>query len=252
MTEQMKKKIEQFCIANDLLHKKDGIVVGVSGGADSVFLIYFLKEIMERWELRLHVVHINHGIRGKEALHDEQYTKELSKRFSIPCTIFRENIPKRATEWKMTEEEAGRTYRYQCFEKVRQELGFDAVAIAHHQNDQAETVLFQMLRGSSLRGLGGKEDILSVRCFFATEKRLKTLYRKNIFHIAPIKQTDRMIIREMRSETVLFLQCKSTFSQKLHSILPKAGCICRKSWNIWIGKGIEFMRGSLHSYRKSK
>ena len=97
-----------------------------------------------------------------------------------------------------------------------------------------------------------KEDILSVRCFFATEKRLKTLYRKNIFHIAPIKQTDRMIIREMRSETVLFLQCKSTFSQKLHSILPKAGCICRKSWNIWIGKGIEFMRGSLHSYRKSK
>ena len=105
MTEQMKKKIEQFCIANDLLHKKDGIVVGVSGGADSVFLIYFLKEIMERWELRLHVVHINHGIRGKEALHDEQYTKELSKRFSIPCTIFRENIPKRATEWKMTEEE---------------------------------------------------------------------------------------------------------------------------------------------------
>ena len=154
MTEQMKKKIEQFCIANDLLHKKDGIVVGVSGGADSVFLIYFLKEIMERWELRLHVVHINHGIRGKEALHDEQYTKELSKRFSIPCTIFRENIPKRATEWKMTEEEAGRTYRYQCFEKVRQELGFDAVAIAHHQNDQAETVLFQMLRCSSLRGLG--------------------------------------------------------------------------------------------------
>lgn len=155
MTEQMKKKIEQFCIANDLLHKKDGIVIGVSGGADSVFLFHFLTEIKEQWELRLHVVHINHGIRGKEALHDEQYTKELSDHFSVPCSIFREDIPKKAIEWKMTEEEAGRTYRYQCFEKVRQELGFDSVAIAHHQDDQAETVLFQMLRGSSLRGLGG-------------------------------------------------------------------------------------------------
>ena len=97
MTEQMKKKIEQFCIENDLLHKKDGIVVGVSGGADSVFLIYFLKEIMERWELRLHVVHINHGIRGKEALHDEQYTKELSNdsQFRAPFSakIFQREQP---------------------------------------------------------------------------------------------------------------------------------------------------------------
>ena len=252
MTEQMKKKIEQFCIENDLLHKKDGIVVGVSGGADSVFLIYFLKEIMERWELRLHVVHINHGIRGKEALHDEQYTKELSKRFSIPCTIFRENIPKRATEWKMTEEEAGRTYRYQCFEKVRQELGFDAVAIAHHQNDQAETVLFQMLRGSSLRGLGGirpkRGYIIRPLLLCNREEIENSLQEEHISYCTD--QTNGQ--NEMRSETVLFLQCKSTFSQKLHSILPKAGCICRKSWNIWIGKGIEFMRGSLHSYRKSK
>ena len=255
MTEQMKKKIEQFCIANDLLHKKDGIVVGVSGGADSVFLIYFLKEIMERWELRLHVVHINHGIRGKEALHDEQYTKELSKRFSIPCTIFRENIPKRATEWKMTEEEAGRTYRYQCFEKVRQELGFGCGCHCTSSKRSGRNRTFS--NASRQQPAWSWRNPSEKRIYYPSvaslqQKRLKTLYRKNIFHIAPIKQTDRMIIREMRSETVLFLQCKSTFSQKLHSILPKAGCICRKSWNIWIGKGIEFMRGSLHSYRKSK
>lgn len=155
MTEQMKKKIEKFCIDNELLHNGDGIVIGVSGGADSVFLFHFLLAVMEQWKLRLHIVHINHGIRGKEALRDEQYTKELSDRYAVPCTIFRENIPKKASEWKMTEEEAGRTYRYRCFEKVRQELAFDSVAIAHHQNDEAETVLFQLLRGSSLRGLGG-------------------------------------------------------------------------------------------------
>lgn len=130
-------------------------MAGLSGGADSVFLLYALARLKNRWGLRLCAVHVNHGIRGEEALRDQNYAQAFAEKMGIPCRVYQEDIPKLAREWHMTEEEAGRVYRYQCFEVCRKELGFQKIAVAHHQNDQAETILFQLLRGSSLRGLGG-------------------------------------------------------------------------------------------------
>lgn len=155
MNEKILRRIEEYCEKNHLLCKGDGIVIGVSGGADSVFLLYAFVCLQEKWNLKLQAVHINHGIRGKEALRDQKYVQKITKSFSVPCIVFSENIPKRAVEWRMTEEEAGRRYRYECFEKVRTDLGYTSIAVAHHRDDQAETILFQLLRGSSLRGLGG-------------------------------------------------------------------------------------------------
>lgn len=155
MNERILKKIEEYCEKNHLIGKGDGIVVGVSGGADSVFLLYVLVQLRKNWNLKLQAVHVNHGIRGEEAMRDQRYSQQITSNLDVPCMVFCENIPKRAAEWKMTEEEAGRKYRYECFEKVRNDLGYTSIAVAHHEDDQAETILFQMLRGSSLRGLGG-------------------------------------------------------------------------------------------------
>lgn len=155
MKRELYRRIRKYCLDNKLIKNNMGIVTGVSGGADSVFLLIFLIELRKEFDINICAVHVNHGIRGEEALRDENYVLELTERYGVPCRVFHKDIPAMSEEFGMTEEEAGRIYRYQCFEEVRSELDYDVVAVAHHQDDQAETILFQMLRGSSLRGLGG-------------------------------------------------------------------------------------------------
>lgn len=148
-------RIEKYGMDNRLWKKGDGIVVGVSGGADSVFLLAVLTKLQQKYDFLLHVVHVHHGIRGEEADRDMKYTEALAKRLGLSYRGFRADIPKFAKEQHMTEEEAGRVFRYECFEKERLRLGYTSIAVAHHADDQAETVLFQIIRGSGVRGLRG-------------------------------------------------------------------------------------------------
>lgn len=148
-------KIKKFIEENSLIEYKDKIVVGVSGGADSVFLFLILAELADEYGLELCAVHINHGIRGKEALADEKFTVAFVERLGYSCRVFRKDVQALARNLKLTEEEAGRRCRYQCFEDVCGELNYNKIAVAHHKDDQAETVLFQMIRGSGIKGLGG-------------------------------------------------------------------------------------------------
>lgn len=155
MKNSTRRKIKKFIEENNLLSYNDKIVVGVSGGADSVFLFLVLAELASEYALSLCAVHVNHGIRGKEALRDEEFTVSFVEKAGYSCYVFHKDIPALARSLKLTEEEAGRKYRYECFENVRKELGYNKIAVAHHKNDQAETVLFQMIRGSGIKGLGG-------------------------------------------------------------------------------------------------
>lgn len=148
-------KIKKFIEENKLLEYGDKIVAGVSGGADSIFLFMVLARFAKEYGLRLCAVHVNHGIRGEEALRDEQYTVSFVESFGYKCKVFHKDIKAMAAQLKLTEEEAGRRYRYECFENVRKESGYNKTAVAHHKDDQAETVLFQLIRGSGIRGLGG-------------------------------------------------------------------------------------------------
>ncbi len=155
MNKSICNKVKMFIDKNGLINNGDKIVVGVSGGADSVFLFIILAGLVNEYGIELCAVHVNHGIRGEGALHDENYTVDFVQRLGFKCYVFNTNIKEMAASNKLTEEEAGRRYRYECFENVRKELGYDLIAVAHHQDDEAETVLFQMIRGSSIRGLGG-------------------------------------------------------------------------------------------------
>ena len=155
MNSDIYEKIAIYCDRNQLFEWEDGVIVGLSGGADSVFLLLALAKLQSRWNLRLRAIHVNHGIRGEEALRDQKFAVAFAESLGVPCEVEQADIPVLSKEWRMTEEEAGRTYRYRCFEEWRKKLGYDKVAVAHHRDDQAETILFQLLRGSSLRGLGG-------------------------------------------------------------------------------------------------
>lgn len=151
----MKQKFIQYITEEALFSPGAHLLVGVSGGADSVCLLRLLYEIKEEWELTLSVVHMNHGIRGQEADEDAIYVAQLAKRWELPFFLLQKDVPAIAKKRGLTEEEAGRELRYQEFERIRKEQGADWIAVAHHQDDQAETVLFQLLRGSGMRGLTG-------------------------------------------------------------------------------------------------
>lgn len=153
-------KVLCYIQENHMLETGDKVIVGVSGGADSVCLLFLLKSYAPIFGLSLEVVHMEHGIRGKESLQDAEYVENLCREWKIPFHLYRRNIPVLAKEWKCSEEEAGRRVRYEAFEEVRRRTGAEKIAVAHNQDDQAETILFNLARGSGLRGLCG---ILPVR-----------------------------------------------------------------------------------------
>lgn len=155
--QQVQKTMKEF----HMIEAGDKIVTGVSGGADSVCLLTVLRELAEQMEIQLHVVHVNHLLR-KEAEEEEAYVRELCDHYGITCTVFHKDIEAYAGELKCSVEEAGRIYRYQCFEQVRVQAGAQKIAVAHHQNDRAETVLFHMLRGTGMRGLGSIPPVRGV------------------------------------------------------------------------------------------
>lgn len=151
----MLRKVTDYIEKWNMLQQKDHIIVGVSGGADSVCLLFVLLSLQEQYHLTLHVVHVNHGLRGEAADADEAYVRRLCEENQLPLTVCREDVEYLAKKWKQSQEEAGRELRRQTFEKVRQEDGGGKIALAHHRNDNAETLLLNLARGTGLAGLGG-------------------------------------------------------------------------------------------------
>lgn len=151
----MLEQVNEFIQKYHMLSQGDGVIVGLSGGADSVCLLTVLCELREIYDLKIAAVHVNHMIRGTEADADQQYAETLCRSCHVPCVVYKENIPELAADWGMTEEEAGRTFRYQCFREELNKRGFTKIAVAHNKDDLAETVIFNLIRGSGLNGLGG-------------------------------------------------------------------------------------------------
>lgn len=151
----LREEMEHYILRHSMLERGSRIVAGVSGGADSVCLLELLCELREEWGLALSVLHVHHGIRGTEADRDAAFVEELAAVRGLPFRLVRVNVPEEAVRRGMSEEEAGRLLRYQALEAYRQETLADRIAVAHHQGDQAETVLFRLFRGSGPRGLSG-------------------------------------------------------------------------------------------------
>ena len=151
----MLKKVISYIEKNKILQDGDSVLLGVSGGADSVCMLNVLYSLREKYHLKLYVVHVNHGIRGSEAKRDADFVEQMAENLQIPFRVVTANIPEMAKEQKLSEEEAGRIFRYNTFEQVANEVGANKIAVAHNLNDNSETVLFNLFRGSRLKGLTG-------------------------------------------------------------------------------------------------
>ncbi|MCG2661148.1 MAG: tRNA lysidine(34) synthetase TilS, partial [Kiritimatiellae bacterium] len=140
---------------HNLLARGQHILVGVSGGADSVALLAVLRRLAPAWKLRLTVAHLNHGIRGPAAAADAAFVAGLARRWKLEFVGGKVNVPVQARRRGISLEMAGRSARYGFFAKAARTHHCDAVATAHTADDQAETILLNLARGAGAAGLAG-------------------------------------------------------------------------------------------------
>lgn len=203
-------EIKRYIGANQLIRPGDGVVVGLSGGPDSVFLLYALHTLQARMGFTLRAVHVHHGIRGAEADRDESFSEKLCAKLDIPFQAVHVAAPAYAAQHGLSLEEAARILRYEALEAARQQLGQTRaawIAVAHHLDDQAETVLHNLVRGAGLRGLAGMENrrnhvirpLLSIK----REDILKWLKQYDIPYVTDSTNADPHYTRNRIRSTVL-------------------------------------------------
>ncbi|MCX8035952.1 MAG: tRNA lysidine(34) synthetase TilS [Candidatus Sumerlaeia bacterium] len=151
-------KVEATIRRYGLMTRGQAVGVAVSGGADSVALLAALAEIAPRWQWRLTVLHVNHTLRGRESGGDQRFVRQLAGRLGLPCRIRhlgRDAMYRAIIRRFGPRESFLREQRYRAFEALAKAEGIATVALAHHRDDQAETVLMHLLRGSGPAGMGG-------------------------------------------------------------------------------------------------
>lgn len=152
----LQEKVLETIRRNNLIHKNDKIVIGVSGGPDSMCLLDILNSLKENLQIELVVAHINHQIR-KEAEEETKYVEDFCQKIEVPCYVTYAKVEKEAKEQKLGTEEMGRKIRYQFFEEIAKKVGANKIATAHNANDNVETMLMNLLRGTAISGLKGIE-----------------------------------------------------------------------------------------------
>ncbi len=151
MIEQVKAYMEQW----NMVAPGDMVYAGVSGGADSVCMLLVLSELAGEFPFTLKVVHVEHGIRGEESRKDAAFVEKLCRQLGLPLKTVSVDVPSYAKREHLGMEEAARMLRYQAFSDLASGGENVVVALAHHMEDNAETMLFQMIRGSGIDGMCG-------------------------------------------------------------------------------------------------
>ncbi len=142
---------------HNLIENGDNVLVGVSGGPDSMALLYALLSIQTEISFSLYIAHVNHGVRGREADEDEKFVEKISGKLGIPFYSKKIDMEGYAREHKLSSEDAGRRLRYKFFREVLLSINGGKIAVAHNKNDQAETLIMRFFRGTGLDGLKGME-----------------------------------------------------------------------------------------------
>jgi len=154
------KKFQNISHRHNLWQKNSKIVLGVSGGPDSVCLLDIFSKLQKKYTLKLIIAHVNYGLRGKDSDRDEKFVRNLAEKYNLPIFVSNPDDPKAelSTNLKLgfrkkPTENIMREIRYDFFEKIRRQNNFDLIAVAHNADDQVETYLMRLIRGAGLNGL---------------------------------------------------------------------------------------------------
>ena len=151
----LEAKVREYIDRYQMIGKGDRVIAGISGGADSVCLFFVLLKLQRAMGFSIIAVHVNHGLRGADADADERFVKDLCEKYKVPLEISRVDLESIAKKRKQSLEEAGRDVRREIFTQTMIQYSGNRIALAHHQNDNAETLLWNLARGTGLHGLCG-------------------------------------------------------------------------------------------------
>lgn len=153
------KKIEQkvikFIKDHNIISSGDNILIALSGGPDSVFLLSFLVRFRNKYNIKIGLLHYNHKLRGEEAERDQNFCRSVAEQYNLPFFLEQGDVKKYAEENKLSVEEAGRILRYKALEAAAERKGFNKIATAHNSNDNEETILLNLFKGAGLHGITG-------------------------------------------------------------------------------------------------
>lgn len=155
----MKQKVIETIEKYNLIKSGDKIVLGVSGGPDSITMLDILKDLKETINFEIYVVHVNHMIRGQDAINDQKYVENYCNKNNIEFYTKAIDVQEIAKSKKIGVEEAGRIARYEAFEEILKKTNSNKIATAHNKNDKVETIIMHILRGSGVSGLKGISPI---------------------------------------------------------------------------------------------
>ena len=215
----------------NLINENDKIVVGVSGGPDSICLLHILKNLKSKLNIELYVAHINHMIR-EEAEEETDYVQAFCKKLGIECFVKRVDVISKSNEEKIGTEEAGRMARYSFFDEVLKKVGANKIATAHNSNDNAVTVLMNIIRGTGTSGLKGIEPIRDnkfIRPIIECERTEIEEYCKN-YNLEPRidKSNFENIYTRNKIRNILIPEIKEMFNPNIITSLNKLSIVSRE------------------------
>lgn len=228
MIEKVLKTIKD----NNMICKGDKIVVGVSGGPDSICMLDTLIKLKEMFSLKLYVVHINHMLRGEAADKDQNFVSSFCKKNNISCYIFKEDIKALRKKLGVTEEEAGRIIRYKCFNEVLEKVSGDKIAVGQNMDDQAETFIMRLMRGSGLEGLSGIEYFREGRIIRPlldiTRKEIEEYCEKNKLNPCIDKTNNEEIYTRNKIRLGLIPYIEDNFNKNIKETIWRTAGILRE------------------------
>ena len=229
------EKIIRFIKEFELIKRGDKILIALSGGPDSVFLFYFLLKYRKKYGIEIASMHVNHLIRGKEADRDEKYCKDLCEASSITYYSVKRDVPEFARKNKISIEEAAREIRYKELSSVQKKFGYDKIATAHNCNDNAETVLLNLIKGAGIKGLAGipiiRQSIIRPILSISKEEILSYLKKNKINYL--IDKTNFSNVHErnfIRNE--ILPRIKTNLNPKIEQALFKSSLVLKKQSSI--------------------
>lgn len=238
------EQLDQAVQRDNLIQDHEKVLIGVSGGPDSVALLHGLLSLSDRdrrcW--RLFVVHVNHMLRGKESDEDADFVAKLCAKNKVPYRICKCNVNKYMQENGGNKQAIARQLRYQAFYETARDWGIRKIALAHHADDQVETILMRLLRGTSVSGLGGMVPVRSWRGLKIIRPMLQIFrsaiehYLQTVASITPRYDTSNELMDYTRNRVRhRLLPELETYNPQVKKALLKLSEIAQAEEAIWIG-----------------
>ncbi len=234
---QFVQHVDTTLKAHGMLANGDRVLIGVSGGPDSVALLLFLLESRGRLGLDLGIAHLNHCLRKNASDSDESFVKHLAGTFNLPCHTRAEDVGALAKKEHLSIEEAARNARYRFYQEVAKKKGYSKLALGHTSDDNAELVLMNLIRGSGPRGLSGippVRDNWIVRPMIETSKHeiLEYLALNKQPHVVDSSNNDPIFLRNRIRHTLLPI-LEEQYNPSMKGALNRLSAILREE-NSWM------------------